>query len=155
MIQEYYILRGNEMILSHLHAAVAITRALGHSARLRTVAMLRAGELCVCQITEVLKLAPSTVSLHLKELKRSGVITEHKEGRWVHIGLSEDPEVRPWIDTALAAVAGDPQLEADDRMVAELRRLPIEDLCRLGYEKARAKRARAGKRRTRKRDSTS
>ena len=108
--------------------------------------MLRSGSLCVCQITEVLELAPSTVSLHLKELKRSSVITERKDGRWVHIALSEDPEVRPWIDTALAAVAGDAQLDADDWMVAELRQLPVEDLCRLGYEKARAKQARAGKR---------
>jgi DNA-binding transcriptional ArsR family regulator len=135
------------MSFPRIKQAVAIARALGHSARLRTVAMLRSGDLCVCQITEVLKLAPSTVSLHLKELKRAAVITEHKEGRWVHIGLSEDPEVRPWIDTALAAVAGDPQLDSDDQMVAELRRLPVEDLCRLGYEKARAKQARAGKRR--------
>jgi DNA-binding transcriptional ArsR family regulator len=109
--------------------------------------MLRSGSLCVCQITEVLKLAPSTVSLHLKELKRSGVITEKKDGRWVHIALAEDAGVRPWIDTALAAVAADAQLDADDRMVAELRQLPVEDLCRLGYARARAKQARAGKRR--------
>jgi len=143
-----------KMNLSQLHNTVTINRALGHSARLRTVAMLRSGSLCVCQITEVLKLAPSTVSLHLKELKRSGVITERKDGRWVHIALSEDPEVRPWIETALAAVAGDAQLDADDRMVEELRRLPVEDLCRLGYEKARAKQARAGKRRAGRRGAT-
>jgi len=133
------------MALTHLDTAIAITRALGHSARLRTVAMLRPGELCVCQITEVLKLASSTVSLHLKELKRSGLIDERKDGRWVYIALSQDREARAWIATALAAVAGDPQIEVDDRLVAELRRLPVEDLCRLGYAKARAKCERSGK----------
>jgi ArsR family transcriptional regulator, arsenate/arsenite/antimonite-responsive transcriptional repressor len=127
------------MELTNLYAAVATARALGHPARLRTIAMVRSGELCVCQITEVLKLASSTVSLHLKELKRSGLITEHKDGRWVYIALSEITDARSWIETALAAVAGDPQIEADDRMVAELRKLPVEDLCRLGREGAKAK----------------
>ena len=130
---------------SNLHEAVTVSRALGHTARLRTLAMLRSGNLCVCQITAVLKLAPSTVSIHLKELKRCGLIVERKEGRWVHIGLSDDSRARSWIETALAAVAGDPQIEADDGLVAELRRLPVEDLCRLGYEGARARQARAGK----------
>ena len=126
---------------SRLHAAIAIARALGHQARLRSVVMLRSGDLCVCQIAEVLKLAPSTVSLHLKELKHSGLISERKEGRWVYIAISEDPEARPWIDNALAAVAGDTQLEDDKRILQELRRLPVEDLCRLGYKQARAKHA--------------
>jgi ArsR family transcriptional regulator len=139
------------MAIADLPAAVAIARALGHSARMRIVAMLRCGDLCVCQITEVLKLAPSTVSLHLKELKRSRLIAERKDGRWVHIGLSDDREARSWIETALAAVAGDPQLDADDRMVAELRRLPVEDLCRLGYEKARARQTGSHKQRAGKR----
>ena len=127
------------MAATNLHAAVVIARALGHPARLRTIAMVRSGALCVCQITEVLKLASSTVSVHLKELKRSGLITEQKDGRWVHIGLSPVTGARSWIETALAAVAGDPQIEADDRMVAELRQLPVEDLCRLGHEGAKAK----------------
>ena len=140
-IRKYYISQDNKMSTSRLHAAIAIARALGHQARLRSVVMLRSGDLCVCQIAEVLKLAPSTVSLHLKELKRSGLISERKEGRWVYIALSEDPEARPWIDNALAAVAGDQQLEDDKRIVQELRRLPVEDLCRLGYEEARAKQA--------------
>ncbi len=69
---------------SNLDTTVAAARALGHRARLRTVAMLRSGELCVCQITEVLKLAPSTVSAHLKELKQAGLVSERKDGRWVY-----------------------------------------------------------------------
>ena len=73
------------MMSSNLESSVATARALGHPARLRTIAMLRSGELCVCQITEVLGLAPSTVSAHLKELKQAGLITERKDGKWVYI----------------------------------------------------------------------
>jgi DNA-binding transcriptional ArsR family regulator len=122
-----------------LNSAVAAARALGHPARLRAVAMLRTGELCVCQITEVLKLATSTVSLHLRELKRCGLVTERKLGRWVYVGLCDDPRAREWVATAIAAAADDPQLEDDARLVEELRELPVEDLCRLGYETAKAR----------------
>lgn len=127
------------MKISNLDAAIAATRALGHPARMRTAAMLRSGELCLCQITEVLKLAPSTVSLHIKELKRAGLVSERKEGRWVHFTLSDDEHARRWLETTLAAVDGDPELERDAEKIAELRKLPVADLCSLGYDAAKAK----------------
>lgn len=125
---------------ANLDLAVRTARALGHPARMRIVAMLQSGELCVCQITEVLKLAPSTVSAHLKELRRAGLTLERKDGKWVHFSLAHDSAARSWIETSLAALGDDPQLEADRDLVAELRRLPVEDLCRLGYEGAAAAR---------------
>jgi len=127
------------MTIKDLESAVAVARALGHPARLRTVAMLRSGELCPCQITEVLGLASSTVSAHLKELKQAGLIVERKDGRWVYIGLAKSNVTRSWIEASLAPLAYDPQLTDDDRMIDELRELPVEDLCRLGYEAAKAK----------------
>jgi DNA-binding transcriptional ArsR family regulator len=127
------------MKISNLDAAIAATRALGHPARMRTAAMLRSGELCLCQITEVLSLASSTVSLHVKELKRAGLVSERKDGRWVYFSLSNDEHARRWLDTALAAVDGDPQLARDLDLIAEIRRLPLADLCSLGYEAAKAK----------------
>jgi DNA-binding transcriptional ArsR family regulator len=126
------------MSSSNLISAVAVARALGHPARLRTVAALRSGELCVCQVTEILKLAPSTVSAHLKELKRAGLIVERKDGRWVYIGLTANAGVRAVLDASLVSLDGDPQLADDARFVAELRRMPVELLCRLGYDGARA-----------------
>ncbi len=44
---------------------VKVTKALGDVQRLRILSLLEHGELCVCQIIEVLGLAPSTVSKHL------------------------------------------------------------------------------------------
>jgi DNA-binding transcriptional ArsR family regulator len=129
-----------------LESVVDVARALGHPARLRALAILRSGELCVCQITEVLGLATSTVSLHLRELKRCGLVSERKEGRWVYVRLSEDPAAESWIRTAMSALGPDPQLEKDALLVAELRRLPVEDLCRLGYERALATRCSNGRR---------
>jgi len=126
---------------SSLTQTVALARALGNPARLRIAAMLRTGELCVCQITEVLGLAPSTVSAHLRELRQAGITTERKVGRWVYVGLADDPGPGPWIDSALTAVAGDQQITADVALVEELKRLPVEELCRVGLTEARARQA--------------
>lgn len=101
--------------------------------------MLRSGELCLCQITEVLGLAPSTVSLHIKELKRAGLVSERKDGRWVYFSLAGDSRAQSWLETAMAEVEGDPELERDAEIVADLRRLPVVDLCSLGYDAAKAK----------------
>ena len=127
------------MMNENMASAIAASRALGHPARLRTVAMLGSGELCVCQITEVLKLAPSTVSAHLRELKLAGLVAERRDGKWVYFGLAKDDRARRWIETALHAAADDPQLQADSVAVTQLRWLPVEDLCRLGYAAARDK----------------
>ena len=124
-----------------LAAAVAVARALGHPARLRVAAVLRSGELCVCQGIEVLALAPSTVSVHLKELKRSGVVVDRKEGRWVYVRLALGGAASQVVDAVLAAVADDPTIAEDARLVEELRHLPVEDLCRLGLAGARSKAA--------------
>ncbi len=130
---------------SRLDSAVAVARALGHPARLRAVAMLRSGELCVCQITAVLGLAPSTVSLHLRELKRCGIVTERKQGRWVYVGLSDELEARSLgRDRGRRCPATIRSSARDAVVVDELRRMPVEDLCRLGLEAARAKALAAG-----------
>ena len=129
------------MVISKLDRTVALARAFGNPARLRIAAMLRTGDLCVCQITEVLGLAPSTVSAHLRELRQAGVTTERKVGRWVYVELADEPGARPWIGSALTAVAGDQQIQTDAALVEELRRLPVEDLCRLGLAEARARQA--------------
>ena len=127
------------MIPPLLDSAVAVARALGHPARLRIVAMLQTGELCVCQVTEVLKLAPSTVSVHLKELKRCGVVVDRKDGRWVYVSIAPDEQTRAWVDVAMASLAGDPTVDADTRLVEALREVPVEELCRFGFEQARAR----------------
>jgi len=122
---------------SPLALAVQIHKALAHPARLRILAMLRGGELCVCQITAVLGLAPSTVSAHLKELRNAGLTVERKEGKWVNIGLADDDETGGILTLVLSRLAADPLVIADNRLVAELRTIPVETLCRVGLEPAR------------------
>lgn len=65
-----------------------ITKALADGTRLRILKALEHGELCVCQITDVLGLAPSTVSKHLSLLHGAGLIASRKDQRWVYYRLA-------------------------------------------------------------------
>jgi ArsR family transcriptional regulator len=67
-------------------------KALGESNRLRILKMLEIRPLCVCEITEVLQLAPSTVSKHLSILRDAGFIVDEKDGKWVNYCLSDTAE---------------------------------------------------------------
>jgi ArsR family transcriptional regulator len=67
---------------------VEIFKALSDPNRIRIIKMLEVRELCVCEITEVLQLAPSTVSKHLSILRSADLIIDHKKGRWVNYSLN-------------------------------------------------------------------
>lgn len=69
---------------------LAITKALSDESRLRVLLGLRESELCLCQIVEVLGLAPSTVSRHLNLLRQAGLVDMRKDGRWRFYRLAGD-----------------------------------------------------------------
>jgi ArsR family transcriptional regulator len=112
-----------------LDALVDLAKGLAHPARLRLLGMLASGELCVCQMTAVLELAPSTVSQHLAVLERGGLVGERKEGKLVFYCLREEPSAAEFLVPLLARLAGDRQARADRAVVARLRRVPIARLC--------------------------
>ena len=59
----------------------SLTKALGHPARIAILLFLAKRKACVCgDIVDELPLSQSTVSQHLKELKRSGLIKGDIEG---------------------------------------------------------------------------
>ena len=66
----------------------ALAKALGHPARVRIVRFLAGSDACMCgQICDVVPLAPSTVSQHLKVLKQAGLITGEIDGTRVCYSL--------------------------------------------------------------------
>ena len=69
-------------------------KALADETRLRVVALLAHGELCVCHIQAALGLSQSNVSRHLGILRAAGVVQDRRDGTWVHYSLLEpaDPE---------------------------------------------------------------
>jgi ArsR family transcriptional regulator len=63
-------------------------KALGDETRLRIVALLSHGELCVCHLEEALRLSQPNVSRHLGVLRAAGVVEHRREGSWVYYGLA-------------------------------------------------------------------
>ena len=111
-----------------------INKALSHPVRLRIVSMLRGGPLCVCQVTAVVKLAASTVSAHLAELKRAGIVLEQKSGRWVEYRLAGEGLHAAMLDAVWASLESDPRTRADERILRELRKVPLEELCQVDLD---------------------
>jgi len=74
-----------------MNEVTSIYKSLSDKNRLRILKALQSKSLCVCEIRELLDLALSTVSQHLKLLKQSGFIIEEKEGKWVNFKLNPRP----------------------------------------------------------------
>ncbi len=112
-----------------LDLLVEAAKGLAHGARMRILAMLEGGELCVCQMTAVLELAPSTVSQHLSVLARGGLVRERKAGKLVFYRLRENSAGSTLLPGLLATVGRDPTVRRDRAAVQRLRRIPVARLC--------------------------
>src|SRR5438105_15853966 len=63
-------------------------KALGDDTRLRIVALLSHGELCVCHVQEALGLTQPNASRQLGILKNAGVVESRREGTWTYYKLA-------------------------------------------------------------------
>jgi ArsR family transcriptional regulator len=115
-----------------MNPIVAIAKALSDLNRVRAVSMLAAGELCVCQITEVLHLATSTVSKHMSILRQAGLVEARKEGRWMYYRLADHPgrAAREAIEWVSAHGRQDPAIRKDQQVLAKVLKMDKERLCR-------------------------
>lgn len=111
-----------------------IAKALAEENRVRILCLLRKQPLCVCQIIEVLGLAPSTVSKHLSVLYQARLIDSSKKGRWIYYNLSceEVPDaVCASFQWVFDSLSNDRQIQQDDSRLQEILQLDPEELCRI------------------------
>lgn len=110
-----------------------ITKALADSNRIRALLALRDRELCVCQLIELLELAPSTVSKHMSILGQSGLVESQKRGRWVYYrlaGKKSSKLVSAAITLTRKSLDTDPQIEADAIRLQKILKQDPETLCK-------------------------
>jgi ArsR family transcriptional regulator len=111
-------------------------KAAGDENRVRILFMLKIRPLCVCEIEEVLDIALSTVSQHLRFMKYAGLIRDTREGRWIIYRLAEGNthlvQLMELLDKLLGNDAG---IQADRRKVAALDRAA----CAVRFRKRRKK----------------
>lgn len=68
---------------------IRVMKALSDPNRVRVVKLLQTEELCVCEIKEVLGLAQSTVSKHMKILEDAGLADRKRQGTWIIYSLAD------------------------------------------------------------------
>ena len=115
-----------------MNRTIAVFKALSDRNRFRvTLALLKFGELCACQITEFLQVAGATASRHMSLLISCGLVTGRKEGRWVYYRLVRDKPsfnvLIGWIEHQLAEL---PEAIEDLNKLEAILACEPEDLCR-------------------------
>ncbi len=93
----------------------SIFQALSDRTRLRLLSLMSAGDICVCYFVEILDEPQPKISRHLAYLRRIGLVSARREGKWMHYQVSRpaDAELAKVLDAALAAAASDRQLQRD------------------------------------------
>ena len=86
--------------------AVRLFHALSDETRLQILERLRAGERCVCELTDALDAAQSRLSFHLKVLKDAGLVRDRREGRWMY--YTRDLETLGEMAALVDALAAEP-----------------------------------------------
>jgi DNA-binding transcriptional ArsR family regulator len=118
-----------------LNNVILIAKALSDKNRLRALTALRGGELCVCQIIELLGLAPSTVSKHMSVLKQAGLVAGRKEERWMYYRLPPAGEmsemIRGAINWIFKALESDKLICQDIKILAKILKQNPSSLCKM------------------------
>ena len=117
---------------------MVILRALADENRVRILLALSRGELCLCQIIELLHLAPSTVSKHMSILRQAHLVKARKQGRWVYYSLpgedapAEVAQALAWVRDSLAQAV---EVAEDAKCLTEILKVDPEQLCRKNNQK--------------------
>jgi DNA-binding transcriptional ArsR family regulator len=72
-------------------------------------------EVCVCHFVEILGLSQPKISRHLAYLRKAGIATARREGKWMHYSICApaDPSAASILAAVLASFANDRQMRTD------------------------------------------
>jgi ArsR family transcriptional regulator, arsenate/arsenite/antimonite-responsive transcriptional repressor len=102
---------------THVTGMETLFKALADATRLRILGLLLAGEVCVCDIHESLRIPQSRASRHLAYLRRAGLVETRREGLWIHyrLGRLADPVLAAIVDAVRHALAHADTVRRDAR----------------------------------------
>jgi ArsR family transcriptional regulator len=71
-------------------APVIFYKCLSEDTRLKCLLLITLkGELCVCDLINALQLSQPKVSRHLAELRKCGILSDQRRGKWVFYQLNQ------------------------------------------------------------------
>ena len=113
----------------------SIGQAIVDPTRVRIIAALRLGELCVCELVDALEISQSTLSTHLQVLRQTGVVSTRREGRWIYYSLTD--QKRGLIEAIFSHIQRqldvDPRLRRDSERIVERLAIRENGRCVLGF----------------------
>jgi ArsR family transcriptional regulator len=68
-------------------------QALADKTRLRLLNLMGDQEICVCYFVEILGSPQPKISRHLAYLRRAGIVTARREGKWMHYRIAMPPHI--------------------------------------------------------------
>jgi ArsR family transcriptional regulator len=78
--------------------------AIAQETRLRCLLLLlEHDELCVCELTQAIGAAQPTISRHLAHLREAELVSDRREGLWIHYRIN--PELPSWVTNVLRETA--------------------------------------------------
>jgi ArsR family transcriptional regulator len=109
----------------------ALFKGFADPTRLRVLNALVAGELCVCDLVELLGIPQPAVSRHLAYLRRMGLVTATREWKFAHYRLAEPRNAvhRNLVACVRSCFAGVPSLDAERNAAVVLVRARAESPC--------------------------
>jgi len=94
---------------------VTLFAALADPTRLRLLNLMNGREVCVCYFVEILKQGQPKISRHLAYLRRAGIVSARREGKWMHYSIERPREAQAAdvLDATLESLKADPEMQAD------------------------------------------
>jgi ArsR family transcriptional regulator len=97
-------------------------RALADPTRLRLLNLMGDDEVCVCFLVEALGMSQPKISRHLAYLRRAGIVTARRDGKWMHYRLSvpTDPHAATVLSAVRAGLANSQEMQTDRSRLVRL-----------------------------------
>ena len=94
---------------------VPLFAALADPTRLRLLNLMNGREVCVCYFVEILGQSQPKISRHLAYLRRAGIVSARREGKWMHYRIErpEDSRAAGILDAALRSLKEDRDMQDD------------------------------------------
>ena len=101
-------------------------RLLADRTRLRLLNLMDGREICVCYLVEVLRISQPKISRHLAFLRRAGLVSVRREGKWIHYRIAEakNPAVARLLEQLKPLFAEDSDMRRDKERLGEARCAP-------------------------------
>ena len=105
-------------------------QALADRTRLRLLNLLGDDEVCVCFLATVLEEPQPKISRHLAYLRRAGIVTARREGRWMHYRITTPEQAAQVLTDVRAWLGKEREMKTDRRRLVRIGGLSSPPSCR-------------------------